>query len=116
MKIEMGKIYWRVDNTTNTFETLKSTLESFGLIALQQKPLGDEFGFKRVADWKTPSGIFFSTIWYTNLCHIRFGEWDEDFAEISFDSIAGSFGPYCDHDTIDFMYKGNPMFRLALKR
>lgn len=66
MKIEMGKIYWKVDYTTNTFETLKSTLESFGLIALQQKPLGYEFGFKRVTDWKTPCGISFSTIWYVS--------------------------------------------------
>ena len=116
MKIEMGKTYWKLDNTTNTFETLKSTLENFGLIALKQKPLGDEFGFKRVTNWKTPCGISFSTIWYINLCTIRIGEWDGDFAEIIFDSIAGSFGPFCDHDTIDFMYNGNPMFRLALKR
>lgn len=115
MKIEMGKLYWKADNTTSTFDTLKSTLESFGLIAANQRSLGDELAFKRVIDWKTPHGVSFSTIWYTNLCHIRFGEWDGDFANVMFDKIQGSFGPYCDHNTIDFMYNGNAMFRLALK-
>ena len=111
----MGKLYWKTDDTTSTFDTLKSTLENFGLIAANQRSLGDEFAFKRVIDWKTPYGVSFSTIWYTNLCHIRFGEWDGDFADIMFDKIQGSFGSYCDHNTIDFMYNGNPMFRLALK-
>lgn len=115
MKIEMGKVYWKIDNTTATFETLKTVLESFGIVAVEQKPLGDEFGFKRVIDWKTPHGISFSTIWHINLCNIRFGEWDRDLGEITFDGIQGSYLPYCDHDTIDFTYKGNTMFRLALK-
>lgn len=115
MNIEMGKIYWKVDNTTSTFDTLKSTLESFGLVAVNQRPFGDEFGFKRVIDWQTPNGISFSTIWHINLCNIRFGEFEGDLAEIMFDSIHGSYGPYYEHDTIDFMYKGNPIFRLALK-
>ena len=115
MKIEMGKLYWKTDNTTNTFDTLKSTLEGFGLVAVNQRALGDEFGFKRVIDWRTPCGISFSTIWYVNLCNIRFGEWDGDLAEIRFDSIQGSYGPFADHDTIDFMHRGDPMFRLALK-
>lgn len=117
MNIEMGKVYWKVDNSTITFDTLKTTLESFGLIAENQKPLGDEFGFKRVIDWKTPTGLQFSTIWYVNLCHIRFGnEWENDLAEITFDGIQGSYLPYSDHDTIDFIYRGNTVFRLALKR
>lgn len=116
MNIEMGKTYWKTNNTTFTFDTLKSTLEGFGLIALDNHHLGDEMGFKRVIDWETPTGIKFSTIWYINLCNIRFGDkWENDIAEIMFDSIQGSYGPYCDHDTIDFMYRGNPVLRLALK-
>lgn len=115
MKIEMGKVYWKLDNTTSTFDTLKTTLEELGLIFDKQVPLGDEFGFHRVIQWSTKYGLSFSTIWYKNLCNIRFGYWDADLAEVMFDSIQGSYLPYSEHDTIDFMYKGNTMFRLALK-
>lgn len=116
MKVEMWKVYWKTDDTTETFETLKSTLESFGIVAVNQKPLGDEFGFNRVIEWQTPCGISFSTIWYKNLCHIRIGEWDGDLAEIMFDSIQGSYLPYSDHDTIDFVHKGNRTLKLAIKQ
>lgn len=117
MNIEMGKMYWKADNTVDTFNTLKSFLESLGIVALNQRPLGSEFGFERVIDWKTPTGLQFSTIWYVNLCNIRFGnEFENDLGEITFDGIQGSYLPYCDHDTIDFVYKGNTVFRLALKR
>jgi hypothetical protein len=115
MKIEMGKVYWKIDNTTASFDTLKSTLEGFGLIAVTNRHLGNEFGFKRVIDWQTEHGISFSTIWHINLCNIRIGEWDIDLAEITFDSIIGSYLPYADHDTIDFVYRGNTVLRLALK-
>ena len=116
MKVEIGKVYWKIDNTANTFETLKKTLESLGLIAERQKPFGSETGFLRVIDWRTETGITFSTIWHINLGSIRFGDWDNDFAEINFDSIQGSYLPYCDHNTIDFVYRGNTMLRLALKK
>ena len=116
VKIEMGKTYWKINNKTETFDSLKSTLEKFGLTAVRQKPLGDEYGFQRVIDWETPTGIRFSTIWHINLCNIRFGDkWENDLAEVMFDSIQGSYGPFCDHDTIDFMFRGNPMLRLALR-
>lgn len=116
MNIEMGKVYWKINNTVATFETLKTMLEEFGLVTINQRPLGDEFGFKRVIDWETPTGLQFSTIWHINLCNIRFGnEWENDLGEIMFDGIQGSYLPYSDHDTIDFVYKGNTMFRLALK-
>lgn len=116
MNIKMGKVYWRVNNTTDTFESLKSLLENLGIVAVSQKPLGDEYGFKRVIDWITPTGLQFSTIWHVNLCNIRFGqEFENDIAEIIFDEIRGSYVPYYEHDTIDFTYKGNTMFRLALK-
>ena len=115
MNIEMGKVYWKSDNTTDTFETLKSILEKFGLVAVNQKTLGNEFRFKRVIDWRTPTGLEFSTIWYINLCNIRFGDkWENDLGEIMFDGIKGSYLPYAGHDTIDFCYKGNTVFRLAL--
>lgn len=115
MNVEMGKTYWKIDNTTNSFDTLISTIEGFGIVAENKRPFGDEYGFKRVVDWKTPCGLAFSTIWHINLCTIRLGDWDSDFAEIHFDRICGSYGPYCNHDTIDFIHKGEPMFRLALK-
>ena len=116
MKVEMGKVYWRVDGETNTFDSLDATLESFGLIKLRERPLGNEFAFKRVRDWKTNSGLVFSTIWYRNLCHIRFEDYDSDFAEITFDTIEGSYMPYADHNTIAFCYRGNSVFRLALRK
>lgn len=115
MSIEMGKRYWRLDGSTATRETLISTLESFGLTAVKEHSIGDEL-FKRVVDWQSQNSIQFSTIWYVNLCHIRIGEWGGDFADINFDSIVGSYWPFYEHDTIDFMYNDNPMFRLALKR
>lgn len=115
MKVEMGKTYWKVDNTTSTFDSLKSTLEEFGIVFKSQHPLGDEYGFERVIDWQTPHGISFSTIWHINLCDIRLGEWDSDLAEIMFDSIRGSYLPYAEHETIDFVYRGATMLRLALK-
>lgn len=117
MSIEMGKMYWKADGTVGTFEDLEYLLENFGLVILNKRPLGDEFSFKRVIDWQTPTGLQFSTIWYVNLCNIRFGnEFENDLGEIMFDGIQGSYLPYSDHDTIDFVYKGNTMFRLALKR
>ena len=116
MSIVMGKVYWKIDGSTETFETLNTTLENFGLVKTNQIPLGDEFGFKRVCVWETKGGMSFSTIWYINLCNIRFGEWDTDLAEITFDSIQGSYLPYSDHDTIDFVYRGNTVLRLAIKR
>ena len=117
MKIEMGKVYWKNDNTVATFETLENTLEDLGLTIINKRPLGNEFGLKRVIDWQTPTGLKFSTIWFVNICNIRFGdEFENDFGGITFDEIRGSYMPYCDHETIDFAYKGNAMFRLALKR
>lgn len=116
MKVKMGKTYWRVDGDTNTFDSLDKTLEDFGLVKVNERTLGSEYGFKRVRDWKTNKGLFFSTIWYTNLCHIRLGEYDSDFAEITFDTIQGSYLPSADHNTIDFCYRGNRVFKLALRK
>ena len=114
MQIEMGKTYWKIDDSKESFEQLISTLENFGLIKTDQRTLGTEMGFKRVCDWETKGGLKFSTIWYVNICYIRLGNWETDLAEIYFDKIIGSWLPYSDHTTIDFTYKGNTMFRLAL--
>lgn len=114
MLIEMGTTYWKTNGTTETFEQLISTLESFGLVKINQRTLGTEMEFKRVCDWETKGGLKFSTIWYVNTCYIRWGEWETDLAEIYFDKIIGSYLPYADHLTIDFTYKDNTMFRLAL--
>lgn len=116
MNIEMGKVYWKIDNTKETYDTLIETLESFGLVNTNQRELGQEICFKRVCDWKTNGGLSFSTIWYINLCHLRLGEYESDLAEITFDSIIGSYLPYADHNTIDFVYRGNTVFKLALRR
>lgn len=116
MSVEMGKTYWKIDETTSTYETLRATLRDFGLIETNQKALGDEFAFKRVIEWETKEGLSFSTIWYINLCHIRLGEFESDLAEITFDAITGSYLPYSDHDTIDFIHRGNRVLRLGLKK
>ena len=116
MRIERGKVYWKVNGGTNTFDTLDTTLESFGLVKVGERTLGGEYGFKRVRDWKTRSGISFSTIWYVNFCNIRFGDYDIDIAEITFDTIQGSCLPYADHHTVDFYYRGNRVFTLALRK
>ena len=117
MNVEMGKMYWKIDNTVYTFDTLKSFLESFGIVALNQRPSSSEFGFKRVIDWQTPTGMQFSTIWHINLCTIRFGsKWENDLGDIVFDGIQGSYIPYSDHNTIDFVHNGNITFKLALKK
>lgn len=115
MNIEMGKVYWKIDNTKETFNTLAETLASFGITNTNQRELGTEMGFKRVYDWKTNGGLSFSTIWYINLCTLRFGDYESDVAEVTFDSIMGSYGPYADHNTIDFVYRGNTVFKLALR-
>ena len=105
MNIEMGRTYWKTNNTSETFETLKTTLEEFGLTAINQRPFGNEFCFKRVVDWESPTGLQFSTIWYVNICTIRFGnEFENDLGEIMFDGIQVSYLPYSDHNTIDFVY------------
>lgn len=117
MNIEMGKTYWKIDNTTATFEALKTRLKNFGITEINHRSFEDEFGFKRISDWKTQTGMRFSTIWFVNLCTIRFGDkWDDDFGEVIFDEIQGAYLPYCDHDTIEFVYKGVPVFKLALRR
>lgn len=110
----MGKVYWKIDGSTNTFESLNETLEGFGLLKIDQRPLGTEFGFNRVSVWKTKGGLLFSTIWYKNLCHIRFGEFENDIAEITFDAIQGSYLPYSEHNTVDFVYRGNAVSKLAI--
>ena len=47
------------------------------------------------------------------MCNIRFGnEFENDFGEITFEGIQGSYLPYCDHNTIDFVYKGKSFFSL----
>ena len=116
MNIEMGKIYWKINNSVDTFDTLLSTLEDFGMKKLQEKPLGTEFGFHRVTEWESPKGIRFSTVWYKNLCHLNFGNFDTDLCEVTFDSICGSYLPYEGHNTIDFTYNGNRVLKLAIKR
>ncbi len=56
-------------------------------------------------------------IWYRNLATLRMkNEKDGDFIEFYFNEICGALIPYMGCETYEFLYKGNRLAKLAVKK
>lgn len=100
--VEMGKVYFELDNSTETREPLFDFFLQLGF-ALVKKPSFGEPGYHMAAQFTDNNGLTFDVIWFRNLAHIRIGEWGKAFIECSFTKIIGSFIPNSGHFTLDFM-------------
>jgi len=112
--IEMGKVYFELDNSTETKEPLFSLFEKLGF-TLVKKPSFDEPGYYRTATYTNNNGLTFDVIWFRNLAHIRIGEWGKAFIKCSFTKIIGSYLPNSEHLTLDFMNGENKTYTLSVK-
>lgn len=114
--VEMGKIYFELNDTTKTKEELDEFFISLGLRLIKKKPLGDELFFSRVSNFTNDDGLEFDVIWFKNLAHIRFGEWGKAFIEIPFTKIIASYIPNSGHLSFDFLNIENKTGEISIKR
>jgi len=71
-RVEMGKVYFELDNTTETRDSLFDFFIKLGF-AIVKKPKYNEPNYCRSATF-TNNGLTFDVIWFRNLAHIRIGE------------------------------------------
>lgn len=98
----MEKVYFQLDCTTKTKEKLNDFFEQYGFKVVVRKPLGREEHFKRITRYTNNKGLEFDVIWFINLAHIRFGDWESGYMENSFTKITGSYLQDVNHFTFDF--------------
>jgi hypothetical protein len=113
-KYEMGIEYFKLNGTTDTKEKLHNFFLELGFTFLGE--VKEEYGFSRTDQFTDNNGLDFEVIWFVNLAHIRFGNWKNSLFEISFDSIIGSYLPYCDHETLSFLYNGKTTATIAVPK
>jgi len=111
--IEMGKTYFELNDTIDTHDSLIEFFKDLGFELIENKSLGNEM-FNRVSRFTDNNGLTFDVIWFKNLAHLRFGEWKNNFVEFYFTKIIGSYLPYCDHNTLDFLDEDKRTFKLAI--
>lgn len=112
---EMGKTYFELsDGKIETKEELNEFFKQYGFEIVAENTLGDEECFKRVTRFGNGRGLEFDVIWFVNLVHIRFGDWDSGYMEGSFTSIMGSYLPDVDHLTFDFNDRGKRTLRFSV--
>lgn len=114
-RVNMGQIYFELNNTTDTKEQLEQFFIDLGFQLFEKKPLGNEL-FNRVSRFTNNDGLEFDIIWFKNLAHIRFGEWGKAFIECSFTKIIGSYAPNYEHLTFDFIDNRNRTSKISIKR
>ena len=68
-RVNMGEVYFELNNTTETKEQLNQFFIDLGFQLLKKKPLGDEL-FNRVSRFTNNDGLEFDVIWFKNLAHI----------------------------------------------
>lgn len=112
-KVEMGKVYFNLDGTTETKEKLNDFFISHGFKRVDEKPLGSEM-YKRVSRFTNEKKLEFDVIWFINLCHVRFGDWESGYIENIFTSIEGSYVPDVGHMTFDFKDNGKTTLRISI--
>lgn len=113
----MGKLYFELNDTTETHEQLINFFtEDLGFELIKNKPLGNETYFNRVSQFTDNNGLVFDVIWYKNLANLRFGEWGKAFFECSFNKIIGSYIPNCDHITLDFLNNGKRTMLVSVSK
>jgi len=113
--VVMGQVYFELDNTTETKEKLSQFFIDAGFELLEKKLLGNEL-FSRVSRFTNNDGLEFDVIWFRNLAHIRFGEWNKAYIEFTFTKIIGSYVPDVDHFTFDFLDNQNRTGKISIKR
>lgn len=113
-KYQMGVEYFKIDGTTGSKEKLRKLFEELGFIFVGE--VGKDPYYSRIDSFTNNKGLDFYTEWFINLAHIRFGNWENGLVEIDFDSIKGSYLPYCDHETLSFMRGGVVTGTLAVPR
>lgn len=113
--VKMGQVYFELNNSTETKEQLDQFFLDLGFQLVKKKPLGDEL-FNRVSRFTNNDGLEFDVIWFRNLAHIRFGEWNKAYIEFTFTKIIGSYVPDIDHFTFDFLDNQNRTGKISIKR
>ena len=113
--IEMGKVYFGLDDSIETKEPLFNFFEQLGFTVVK-KPSFDEPGFNRTITYTNNDGLTFDVIWFRNLCTISIGEWGKAFIECSFNKIIGSYLPNSEHLTLDFMHGNHKVITLSVKK
>lgn len=81
-------------------------------------------GFKKLPESEKPRPMYFQKgdlkiiiIWYRNLATLMMkNEKDGDFIELLFDEICGAWTPVMGCETYEFLYKGNRLAKLAVKK
>jgi hypothetical protein len=111
----MGEVYFQLDNSTDTKESLFDLFKQLGFILLKEPKFG-EAGYFRTATFTNNDGLIFDIIWFKNLAHIRIGEWGKAFVECSFTKIQGSYIPNNEHITLDFVDVDKRTCTLSVKR
>lgn len=114
-KVEMGKVYFKLDNTTETKESLFNFFLKLGFI-LVKTPSFKEPNFHRSATFTNNDGLSFEVIWFRNLAYIRIGQWGKAFVENSFTKIVGSYIPNSEHHTLDFLDGDKRTITLSVKK
>ena len=106
---EMGKLYWQIDNTADSYDTLHNFLTSWGLEEITPDSFKDKItGWKRKRMY-TDGSITFITEWFINRATLKFGtgDWNDSLCDVEFERIYGSYLPYADHNTFKFACKKN---------
>jgi hypothetical protein len=112
---EMGKLYFKIDGTTESRDKLIKFFEDWGFKSEPKSEVGDEY-YKRGILFTNSTGFSVYVIWFINLVYIKIGEWGKGFMEVTFTEIVGSYVPYVDHNTFDFIYDKNRVLVLAIPR
>lgn len=113
---EMGSTCFQLDGTVNSREELETFLVNLGLTMVKKKPLGSNDSYNRVSEFTDGQGLIFGIIWFINLVTVHFGTNYGNFIEFEFNKIIGSYLPYTDHITLDFMYGTNRVAKIAILR
>jgi hypothetical protein len=111
MTVEMGNTYFMLDGSTGTKQPLIDFFVNSGFRLVENSDPEDYHTFCFTDD----KGLDLEIVWYRNLSHIRFGNWDNTFCEVRFTRIVGSWLPREDHNTFDFYDEDKYSCTLAIK-
>lgn len=111
-RVDSGAIYFKLDNTTDSKKKLEEFFTQFGFTA---KPIKiDSVGFSRQTEFTNEFGFKFTIVWFINLAHVRFGDWDIGHFESSFTLIRGAWTQNVDQATFKFYDGENPTIQFSV--
>ena len=112
MRVDSGALYFRLDGSVETKDSLNQFFEQFGFI---HKPINkDKYGFSRQTEFENKYGLKFIIVWFVNLAHVRFGTWQDGHFESDFTSIRGSWLQNCDNATFQFYDGENSTIKFSV--